>query len=210
MDPAVTGMTAAVAIDEPAASRESTPRGELREEQTLAALPSAAGAARRFVRHTLTGWQIDRDRAGRIESAVQALVIHSVATTGVSSSAPLYRDDYDRLQLIVVRLRLGSGLLVAEVWDRTDTPPHPQLGEDAAVRATDEHDYAVPLPRRRVVRCAVHMAALPRRVPRPVRPPPSASLSPAGESVTEPGAVPTADLHRRVLGGLRHLGSDPP
>jgi len=227
-------MNAAMApmgIDEPTAARAGAPRGELkgelcgelRSEQTLAALPSAVGAARLFVLHTLSAWQPGRDcdnndewddRNVRIEGAVQALVMHSVATTGVSSSGPLYRDDYDRLQLIVVRLRMASGLLLGEVWDRTEASPHPQLGDDAAVRATDEYAYAMPIPGRRVVWCAVRSGPLSRRTPLAGRPPrlPASSPPPDTEHATGhvagQAAWPTTDVLHRVLDGLRDLGPE--
>jgi hypothetical protein len=216
-------MTTAVAIDEPAAPPQPARdaprggvRGEMGEEQPLAALPSAVAAACRFVRYTLTEWQIDTDRTGRVEDAVRELVTHSVDTTGVDSAAPLYRDDYNRLQLIVVRLRLASDLLVAEVWDRTESPPQPRLGEHAAVLAMGDYDYAMPRPGRRVVWCSTHTGSLPRRVPRPVRPPLAAApdLPPEGVADLPPlggrSGESTGDLLRRVLDGLHQLPSDPP
>ena len=205
-----------VVIDEPAGSRRGTLscdlRDNLRSELTLAALPSAVGAARLFVRHTFTKWHIDDGGAERMGNATQALVTHAVATTGVMSSAPFHRDVFDRLQLIVVRLRLTPGLLVSEVWDRTEASPDARLEEDAAVRATDEHAYAVPLPGRRVVWCAVRLRPQPRGMPRAAQlcRPPAVNLSLATDSATGQAAEPTADLLRRVLAGLREVKSDPP
>jgi hypothetical protein len=197
-------MTVMAVIDVPTVPPQSMSPSELRAEQTLAALPSAVSAARRFVRHTLAEWQIDTDCAIRIESAARELVTHSVATTGVDSAAPLYSDDYNRLQLLVVRLRLASGLLSVEVWDRTEHPPRPQLQETAAVRAVDEYNYATPRAGRRVVWCSARATPLPRRVPRPVRPP----LIAAPDRL--PTAEPTVDLLRRVLDGLHQDTPDPP
>lgn len=186
----------AMAIDH-APPADSEP-DELRRDHTLAALPSAVGAARLFVRHTLSDWRIDTGRAHRIEDAVGELVAHSVATTGIADAGPLYRDEYAQLQTLVVRLRLVPDLLVAEVWDRTEQPPHPQLRQSAAVRATDDYDFAVPRPGRRVAWCSVVPPRLPKRVPRPVRAPltlEARDLPPTPE--------PTAELLTRVLGGLQ-------
>jgi anti-sigma regulatory factor (Ser/Thr protein kinase) len=177
-------------------------RMDLHDELTLAALPSAVNQARLLVELILTRWAFDKAFIRRVEAVADELVVHAVATTGVTDDEPLYAAAFDNLDVIVVRLRTFAGRVVIEVWDRTEAAPLELLAESAAVADAEHWDFAVPLPGRRVVWCVMSPAcaagdtrerSLPQRVPAPTRP--------GGD---KPLATPvdTAVL-LRVLDGLR-------
>jgi hypothetical protein len=173
---------------------------------TLAALPSAIGCARLLVRSALKGWDLDPRCANAIEAAMDELVVHAVATTGVIEDLPLYHPVFDHLSLISIKLRRTPDTAQIEVWDSGDLPPASQLSKSSVIAACQRWGYDLPGPSKRVVWCLVatfpHMdrdnqAGLPRRVPRPVPQPVAAEPV---EAMRDP------HLLERVRDGLRQLG----
>lgn len=170
---------------------------ERRDELTLAAMPSAITLVRLLVQHDLAAWSFDGSFIRRVEAVAEELARHAVASTGITEDAPLYSAVFDDLRVIVVRLRAFDDRVIVEMWDQSDAPPDPGLGEKPAIAAAERWAYDVPLPGRRVVWCAVvSLTPLPRRTPRAIPPPdPQAQAD---------SAFDTGFLHR-VLDGLhRH------
>lgn len=201
-------MTAATA-ERPGAPemRQARPDWWQDSQLTLAALPNAVSCARLLVRSALKDWDLDRRCTNAIEAAMNELVAHAVAATGVTDELPLYHSAFDQLTLISVKLRLTPHAAQIEVWDTGDLPPASQLSESAVIAACKQWGYDLPLPGKRVVWCVVPMFAhtdgddqtgLPRRVPHPVPPRPVAA-EPI-EAMREPR------LLERVRDGLRRLG----
>ena len=200
-------MTAAIA-ERPGAPemRQARPDWWQDSKLTLAALPSAIGCARLLVRSALKGWDLDPRCANAIETAMDELVVHAVATTGVIEDLPLYHPAFDHLSLISIKLRLTPDTAQIEVWDSGDLPPASQLSESSVIAACQRWGYDLPGAGKRVVWCLVatfpHMdrdtqAELPRRVPRPVSRPVAAEPV---EAMRDP------HLLERVRDGLRRLG----
>jgi anti-sigma regulatory factor (Ser/Thr protein kinase) len=87
----------------------------------LAALFTAVGASRAFIRQTLTAWHL----AGAVDVAelvVSELVTNAVKSTGITARAPMLGDITDH-HLIGLQLRLQDDSLFVEVWDRGDGAP---------------------------------------------------------------------------------------
>ncbi|WP_119729184.1 ATP-binding protein [Thermomonospora amylolytica] len=104
-----------------------------REELRLAALPDAAGAARRFATARLRKWNLDH-LAEDCELVVSELVTNAVAATGGRTVPTGYVTPHDRTPAtIVVQLRLTRYRLLCEVWDNSPQSPVP-----AAVSVLDE------------------------------------------------------------------------
>jgi anti-sigma regulatory factor (Ser/Thr protein kinase) len=99
------------------------PRSRYEDKLTLAALLTAVGCARLLVRYDLAVWGISREHADIAELLVSELAANAVKATGISYPNPVYRDVYDDIKLIVVRLRLVERKLVIEVWDSSQEPP---------------------------------------------------------------------------------------
>jgi len=104
-------------------------RPQLTSGLTLAAVPTAAGIARSFVRQRLSQWGLNRliDDA---ELVLSELVANAVNATGTTNPRPRW-SELDNLALIVVRLLVTVDSLVIEVWDRSPSPPVPKLPEQA-------------------------------------------------------------------------------
>ncbi|MGH3759882.1 hypothetical protein [Actinophytocola sp.] len=202
-------MTAALAERPQAESMNETPRPEWeqRSELTLAALPSAVSCARLLVRSAALRLQLDARSTAAMEEITDALVIHSVVTTGVSEMGPLDGDAVMRLRLLVVRLRFMPDRAMVEVWDRSREAPHSRLGRLYAVQMADDWGFELFPSGQRAVWCATSLTfdtpnvlpALPRRIARRVTP--IADDEP-------PLGAPDPALLKRVLEGLRRLGSD--
>ena len=97
-------------------------------EITLAALATAVGCARLFVRSTLEALGLDA-LADDTQLIASELVTNAVKTTGIAHQSPRWSE---RSDVALIRMRLvvlGGGLLV-EVWDRDSAPPRPEHGED--------------------------------------------------------------------------------
>ena len=100
----------------------------LQRTATYAAMPSAAGAARRETVQTLKDWGLPHliDTA---ELLVSEMISNSVRATGTLKERPSYAE-LRRLPTLWLRLRIERGLLVISVWDATPAPP--------VVKAVDE------------------------------------------------------------------------
>jgi len=87
----------------------------------LAAVLTAVGLAREFVRQTLRLWQL-ADQIDSAELVVSELVTNAVKSTGVAE--PNATGSMAKAQHIIgVQLRLVGASLYVEVWDRGDGSP---------------------------------------------------------------------------------------
>ncbi len=93
---------------------------------TFAALLTAVGCARLFIKYTLQNWSIDREHIETAELLVSELVTNAVKSTGLIESRPRYTA-LDHLALVHVRLLLFERSIVLEVWD--SDPHHPIVKE---------------------------------------------------------------------------------
>lgn len=136
-------MTAALALERPLTMPVPPPPPLQRmDEQLLAALPSAVGCARRFVRYTLERWRL-QSLIDTAEVLVAELVGDAVAATGIVIEHPSYLDLYDKqLNLVGVQLQLIGTDVLVEVWDADPTPPWPR--EPAPERADTDSLHTVP------------------------------------------------------------------
>lgn len=96
---------------------------------TLAAVPTAAGVARLFVRQRLSQWGLNR-LIEDAELVLSELVANAITATGTTNPRPRWGDLHN-LALIRVRLVTTVDTLVIEVWDRSPSPPMPKLPEQA-------------------------------------------------------------------------------
>lgn len=96
---------------------------------TLAAMPTAVGAARRYIRNELTNAKL----AVLIDDAelvVSELVTNAVIATGVTASEPTW-PQLEGLAVIRIRLGFSATSVFVEVWDREAVlPAQRQPGED--------------------------------------------------------------------------------
>ena len=86
-----------------------------------AALPSAAGAARRETAHTLKEWGL-LELIETAELVATELISNAVKATGIVVEQPAYTALHG-LQTIVLQLQLVQGLLQILVWDGDPRPP---------------------------------------------------------------------------------------
>lgn len=204
-------MTAALALDPPIRMTPppaSQPRAM--DGQLLAALPSAVGCARRFIRFTLERWRL----FGLIDSAetvVAELVTDAVAATGIDVEHPGYLDLYEKqLNLVDLRVHLTDTHVVVLVWDIDTKPPRPR--EPAPERPRTRNFY-LPPHGGKVVWIALEIpvaplhgeprrTALPRRAGYPRRPIPPTPIHPV-KAMTDPV------LLERVRDGLNRLDTQP-
>lgn len=96
---------------------------------TLAAVPTAVSAARRYVRHELTrvGMAVLIDDA---ELVTSELVTNAITATGVMAPDPTWTD-LDGLAVIRIRLVFSPSSVVIEVWDsEASQPVQRQLTDD--------------------------------------------------------------------------------
>jgi anti-sigma regulatory factor (Ser/Thr protein kinase) len=109
----------------------STPdiRPQLTSGLMLAAVPTAAGIARSFVRQRLSQWGLNR-LINAAELVLSELVTNAVNATGTTNSRPRWSDLHN-LALITVRLVVTVDSLVIEVWDRDPSPPVPKQSDQA-------------------------------------------------------------------------------
>lgn len=104
-----------------------SPRSSLTCEIALAALATAVGCARLFVRSTLQALGLDQ-LAEDAELITSELVTNAVRATGITNPSPRWSELRD-LALIRLRLAVVGGALIIEVWDRDSTPPMPKREE---------------------------------------------------------------------------------
>lgn len=87
----------------------------------LAAVLTAVGLSREFVRQTLRQWRLP-DQIDGAALVVSELVTNAVKSTGITDATPKWEDV--RAQHIVgVQLRAVGASLFVEVWDRGDGAP---------------------------------------------------------------------------------------
>lgn len=207
-------MTAALALDlDPPTRMTPPPASQPRatDGQLLAALPSAVGCARRFVRFTLERWRL----FGLIDTAetvAAELVADAVSATGISVEHPGYLDLYDKqLNLVDLRVHLTDTDVVLLVWDSDPSPPRLQ---ELALEQSRSRNFYLPQHGGKVVWAALEISvglrheearrpALPRRTGYPCRPIPPTPADPV-RAMTDPV------LLERVRDGLNQLDIHPP
>lgn len=89
----------------------------------LAAIPNAAGTARRFAAALLRSWGL----AGllpEVQLVTSELVTNAVQAVGITETHPSYVQ-LQKARLISLCLYRHNGLLVIEVWDPSTEPPVP-------------------------------------------------------------------------------------
>jgi anti-sigma regulatory factor (Ser/Thr protein kinase) len=96
----------------------------------LAALPNAVSCARRHTRHLLREWQL-AGFADDVELAVSEIITNSIKAVGGLTVPASYTAMYDHPPAtVLLRLRLTTSGLYAEVWDPSEALP--ALSEAAA------------------------------------------------------------------------------
>ena len=93
-------------------------------EISLAALATAVGCARLFVRSTLQALGLDQ-LAEDAELVASEVVTNAVQATGITHPSPRWSELHN-LALIRLRLVVLGDSLIIEVWDRDATPPKPR------------------------------------------------------------------------------------
>lgn len=206
-------MTAALALD---LSTRMTPPPPIpvpraADGQLLAALPSAVGCARRFVRFTLERWRLF-GLIGTAEAVVAELVTDAVSATGIAVEHPGYLDLYDKqLNLVELRVHLTDTHVVLQVWDTDPSAPWPR---EPALELPRSRNFYLPPHGGKVVWVALEISlalrheearrpALPRRAGYPRRAVPPAPVHPV-RAMTDPV------LLERVRDGLHRLDPQPP
>jgi anti-sigma regulatory factor (Ser/Thr protein kinase) len=89
---------------------------------TFAALLTAVGCARLFVKYTLQNWKVGREQIETAELLTSELVTNAVKSTGIIEPHPAYTT-LNHLALVHVRLLLFDRSVVLEVWDADPNPP---------------------------------------------------------------------------------------
>jgi anti-sigma regulatory factor (Ser/Thr protein kinase) len=185
-------------------------------ELRLAALLTAVGCSRLFVKYTLQAWQLGH-LVDAAELLASELVTNAVKATGITEPNPRWTE-LDNLQLITVRLHRKADSIFIEVWDSDPTPPvMPEQSLDSengrglflVASMSSRWNYYHPRSGGKVVWCelpiqtaaledtVVMPPVLARRVRRPV-PPPAEPLH----------FMTDLSLLRRVHEGLKRLGDD--
>jgi hypothetical protein len=118
-----------IAAYSPFRRRSERVSGDLR----LAALPTAVGPARSFVRDQLHRWRLDEptgyDLPGTTELITSELVTNSLRATGLVQ-LPVAGRQPPRSAAIILRLRLIPRSLFVEVWDVSPcSPRHAKLSQ---------------------------------------------------------------------------------
>jgi len=97
---------------------------------TLAAVPTAVGAARRYVRHELTSANL----AALVDDAelvASELVTNAIIATGVMATEPKW-PELEGLAVVRIRLGFSTSSVFIEVWDHdSELPVQQQSGEYA-------------------------------------------------------------------------------
>ncbi len=100
--------------------------GEIR----LAALPSAAGTARRFAQRMLRTWGLDRiDALGDAAELVTSELVTNAVRAAIQAGQRPGNDAGPRGHrpgLVIIRLLVLRGSLFVEVWDADPAPPAPR------------------------------------------------------------------------------------
>lgn len=155
------------------------------EALTLAALPSAVSCTRMLAWHVKDRGGLPADYARKIEAAAEELVIHAVAATGVSETAPWHSPVFDNLQVIEVSIHATRDRTVIEVRDRASSPPHHRLGASTAIATAEDWGHTLLPGGWRAVWCVV-----------------ADNLSALAVSLPAQRLGPDTQTLRRVLDGL--------
>jgi anti-sigma regulatory factor (Ser/Thr protein kinase) len=99
----------------------ATPMNVCVSHTRLAAVLTAVGLSREFVRQTLRLWQL-ADHVDTAELIVSELVTNAVKETGVTDPSPTW-EMVKAHHIIGVQLRLVNTSLYVEVWDRGSGSP---------------------------------------------------------------------------------------
>ncbi len=92
------------------------------DRMTFAALLTAVGCARLFVKYTLQNWRVEHKHIETAELLASELVTNAVKSTGIIEPHPAYTA-LNHLALVHVRLLLFDNSVVLEVWDADPNPP---------------------------------------------------------------------------------------
>jgi anti-sigma regulatory factor (Ser/Thr protein kinase) len=185
------------------------------DRMTFAALLTAVGCARLFVKYTLQNWRVEREHIETAELLSSELVTNAVKSTGIIEPHPAYTA-LNHLALVHVRLLLFDNSVVLEAWDADPNPPVMQEqtldaegGRGLLLVATMSRrwNYYHPKSGGKVVWCEIALpswptegdtAELPRVLPRRKR----------HTGPTQPTQVMNdPELLRRVIEGLHALDS---
>jgi anti-sigma regulatory factor (Ser/Thr protein kinase) len=99
------------------------PRFHREDRLKLAALSTAPGCARLFVRAVCRQWRTPADQTDIAVLLASELVTNSVEATGILSPDPEYPVVHAFARLIGIRLLEFERSLVIEVWDTSVDPP---------------------------------------------------------------------------------------
>lgn len=202
-------MVTALAKDMPVVTPPQKPLPSPKDRQLLAALPSAVGCARRFVRFTLERWRV-LVLADAAEAIAAELVGNAVLDSGITVQHPSYADLYDKhLNLVDLRLHLACAQIVIQVWDanptRSETADQNQAGSRNVYLPPQGGKVvwvALKVPRE-VLLDGTRALALPRRADYPRVPVPPSPTGPVA-AMTDPIML------ERVRDGLARLEIDRP
>jgi anti-sigma regulatory factor (Ser/Thr protein kinase) len=145
-------------------SNPSFPRPYYQWTVAYAAIPSAAGAARRETVQTLKDWGL-LQLIETAELLVSELVGNAVQHTGVLVEEPRYTQ-LEGVQMVVLQLRVERGVLLIQVWDGDPTLPVLKdvdfMSEGGRglqlVEALSDRWGAYPVGRGKVVWCEISLA----------------------------------------------------
>lgn len=115
-------MTAVAERLAPAVPRREARQIHAADRMTFAALLTAVGCARLFVKYTLQNWNIGHKHIETAELLASELVTNAVKSTGIIEPHPAYTT-LNNLALVHVRLLLLHRSVVLEVWDTDPKPP---------------------------------------------------------------------------------------
>lgn len=90
----------------------------------MAAVVSAVGCGRLFVRHVFAHWRIAEELTETAALIASELVTNAVQATGIVEPHPAYGAVYAGVKLIGIRLLEFEQSMIIEVWDTSLEPPH--------------------------------------------------------------------------------------
>jgi hypothetical protein len=188
-------MTAAV-DERPEALAVQSPQGQYVDELTLAALPSAVPCARLLVQHALSNWHLDKRVIETADALASELVKHAVVSTGIVDPLPSYREAFDHLTLIDIRLHLTPERLVIAVRDTGLTMPNVHRDLLQVLTHSEEWGCYQPTQGGRVIWCSLRTTTPTNNLPWRTR----GAVPPRAVEPVEPMRDP--GLLQRVLDGL--------
>ncbi|MEU8625461.1 ATP-binding protein [Streptomyces sp. NPDC048669] len=105
-----------------------TPHMLLASNIRFAAMLTAVGCSRMFIRHVLRDWNLS-DHIDAAELVVSELVTNAVKSTGLTDTEPKWAD-IKAHHIVGVQLRVIDTSLYVEVWDRSPVNPVKQPQAD--------------------------------------------------------------------------------